>query len=260
MKKKIGIVLGISVLAVVAQADVLLTDNFNGSIDSAWSISYQGEADGENTTATAVGAESAFTLGANPTGTSLRMYDESALGEVNLRYTMPSGAIGDGQTMVVTFDFMSPNSNPATLANMQVQSGTSKASNTSFFQNKSGADSNEFLNHDGSSNATLLNSVKEDTWYRFVGAYSPNGTDDDSLVLTVTEFDGSTVLDMTTTIQNNKDSYNSLLFNWNVPATSSGSEFYIDNVMIESIPEPATLGMVAVFGAGILVIRRRFMM
>lgn len=39
-------------------------------------------------------------------------------------------------------------------------------------------------------------------------------------------------------------------------ATTTG----IDNVNLSVIPEPATLGMVAVFGGGILFIRRRFMM
>ncbi|MDZ8117544.1 PEP-CTERM sorting domain-containing protein [Pontiella agarivorans] len=35
---------------------------------------------------------------------------------------------------------------------------------------------------------------------------------------------------------------------------------YMDNIQLEVIPEPATLGLVAAFGGGIILIRRRFMM
>ncbi|QBG46867.1 PEP-CTERM sorting domain-containing protein [Verrucomicrobia bacterium S94] len=35
---------------------------------------------------------------------------------------------------------------------------------------------------------------------------------------------------------------------------------YMDNIRLEVVPEPATLGLVAAFGGGIILIRRRFMM
>ena len=37
------------------------------------------------------------------------------------------------------------------------------------------------------------------------------------------------------------------------------STAYIDDVTVSAIPEPATLGMVAAFGGGILFIRRKLM-
>lgn len=40
---------------------------------------------------------------------------------------------------------------------------------------------------------------------------------------------------------------------------SSGQNTYLDNVGISAVPEPATLGLVALFGGGLLFIRRRFM-
>lgn len=42
-------------------------------------------------------------------------------------------------------------------------------------------------------------------------------------------------------------------------APAAGTFVYLDNIKFEAIPEPATLGMVAVFGSGLLFIRRRFM-
>ncbi|MDZ8117483.1 PEP-CTERM sorting domain-containing protein [Pontiella agarivorans] len=241
--------------AVVAHGS-LLTDNFDSGLDAAWTISYQGTSDAD-TYAVASGAESAFTAASNPTGKSLLMYDASTNGEVNLRFTMDSGSVGAGETLKVQFDFMSPNSSPATLANMQVQSGTGKASNTSFFQNKSGTDSNQFLNHDGNSNVTLSNTMKEDTWYRFIGEYSANGADPDTYKITLTEYGGATQI-WDTTPQNDKASVNSVLFHWNIPEGSKGKEYYLDNVDIAVIPEPATLGLIALFGGGMLVVRRCF--
>ncbi|QBG46844.1 PEP-CTERM sorting domain-containing protein [Verrucomicrobia bacterium S94] len=241
--------------AVVAHGS-LLTDNFDSGMDAAWVISYQGTADAD-TYAAATGTESAFTAASNPTGKSLLMYDESDVGEVNLRFTMDSGSVGDGEALRVQFDFMSPSANAATLANMQIQSDTGKGSNTSFFQNKTGTDSNQFLNHDGSSNVMLSDTIKEDTWYRFTGEYAPNGADPDTYKITLTEYGGETQV-WETTPQTDKGSVNSVLFHWNIPETSKGSEYYLDNVDIAVIPEPATLGLIALFGGSILVVRRRF--
>jgi len=45
-----------------------------------------------------------------------------------------------------------------------------------------------------------------------------------------------------------------------VGANSYSPTAWIDNVSVNTIPEPATLGMVALFGGGIVFIRRRLMM
>lgn len=42
-------------------------------------------------------------------------------------------------------------------------------------------------------------------------------------------------------------------------ASSTGGDQLIDSVSITAIPEPATLGLVAAFGGGIMFIRRRLM-
>lgn len=36
-------------------------------------------------------------------------------------------------------------------------------------------------------------------------------------------------------------------------------DYYIDNIKLEAVPEPATLGMVGLFGAAVMFVRRRFM-
>jgi hypothetical protein len=41
---------------------------------------------------------------------------------------------------------------------------------------------------------------------------------------------------------------------------SSSAGGYLDNLTIQAIPEPASLGLIAMVGGGLLVIRRRFMM
>lgn len=40
----------------------------------------------------------------------------------------------------------------------------------------------------------------------------------------------------------------------------TGDQTVFDNLVVEAIPEPATLGLISAFGGGILIIRRRFMM
>ena len=37
-----------------------------------------------------------------------------------------------------------------------------------------------------------------------------------------------------------------------------GDGVFIDNIVFQSIPEPATLGLVGLFGAGLLFARRKF--
>lgn len=42
-------------------------------------------------------------------------------------------------------------------------------------------------------------------------------------------------------------------------AGSAGHHLWLDNIGVSAVPEPATLGLVAVFGGAVLFIRRRFM-
>lgn len=43
------------------------------------------------------------------------------------------------------------------------------------------------------------------------------------------------------------------------PDQAAGTTMYLDNVQLDVIPEPATMGLLAVFGGGLLFIRNRFM-
>ena len=67
----------------------------------------------------------------------------------------------------------------------------------------------------------------------------------------------------------NDDTWHQYTLEYTATATDAGKavgvsffgyyETYIDDVQLSVIPEPATLGLVAVLGGGILVIRRKFM-
>jgi len=47
--------------------------------------------------------------------------------------------------------------------------------------------------------------------------------------------------------------------NWGTaPEYPAGTAMYLDNIKFEAIPEPATIGMIGLFGGAILFIRRRF--
>ncbi|MDF7824184.1 PEP-CTERM sorting domain-containing protein [Pontiellaceae bacterium B12227] len=60
------------------------------------------------------------------------------------------------------------------------------------------------------------------------------------------------------------DALANILFVSNTQSTSGEAgtppRYYLDNISVTVIPEPATLGLIGAFGGGILFIRRRFMM
>ncbi|MDF7808051.1 hypothetical protein P4E94_11425 [Pontiellaceae bacterium B12219] len=60
---------------------------------------------------------------------------------------------------------------------------------------------------------------------------------------------------------NGTDQYIGLVFaNSNDPSTGTGNTVVLDNLTVNTIPEPATMGLIAAFGGGLLFIRRLFLM
>ncbi|WP_372795816.1 PEP-CTERM sorting domain-containing protein [Pontiella sp.] len=71
--------------------------------------------------------------------------------------------------------------------------------------------------------------------------------------------DGTTFGQTTTLPTWDGGTYSELAYVKVTGETAAAGGFF-DNLTIEAIPEPATLGMVAVFGGAVLFVRRRFMM
>lgn len=98
------------------------------------------------------------------------------------------------------------------------------------------------------------------------GSFTLNDTLKHTLVMEVTKtsdtlVDLSVTLDGTTTLTGQDTSNLKTLFNEvGLVSTNRDLDFMVDNLQVEVIPEPATLGIVTAAGIGIIAIRRRFMM
>lgn len=196
------------------QSTELLNDDFNGSISNAWAIT----GTDSGATATADGNESAFTVSGNPNGTSLRLDDNSTASEVELRFTMPSGAITEGESLTLQFDFYSVDS---VLPQFQVQDGTNKAGRVSMhsdFQHREGATWN------------TLSTTSDGQWYRIVYTYH-NGVSD-TADISLTPFGGNAMAWTNLPVETSRFSVNSVKFEFNIPDSLNGREYWIDNVIV----------------------------
>jgi len=209
-----------SAQATFAQATTeLLNDTFDGTISNSWTIV---GADSQST-ATADGAESAFTAASNPGGSSLRLDDNSSTGEVNIRFTMPNGAVTEEESMTVEFDFYSVDS---TLPIVQIEDGTADAGRLTLHST--------FRHRNGGAWQDLDN-TSHGQWYRVVYTYHNDAVD--SADISLTPFGGTTSTWNNLNVERSKDSINSVLFAFNIPSSRVAREFWIDNVTISKTGE-----------------------
>ena len=214
--------MALAFLGGTAHGGVLLSDAFDGSISTDWTI----EGADANSTATADGAESAFSAGSG----SLRLDDNSSTAEVNLRYTMPSGqSIDEGESLTIEFDWYSVD---ASLPILQIQDGTANAGRVSLL--------GDFRHREGAA-WTSLDTTVDGTWYRL--SYTYHNDASDTADISLTPFGGSTTTWTGRPVENNKASINSILFAFNVNNTTLAKEWMIDNVTITESGSGSGSGM-----------------
>lgn len=199
-----------------AQTAELLNDTFDGTISNAWTIT----GTDAQATATSDGGESDFTVDSNPGGASLRLDDNSTAGEPHVRFTMPNGSVLEGESLTVQFDFYSVD---AVLPMVQIQDGTSQAGRLSLHSN---------FQHRNGNTWQDLSTTADGNWYRIVYTYKNNAVD--TADISLTPFGGSTSTWTDLNVQTNKDSINSVRFEFNVPNTNTAREYWIDNVTISA--------------------------
>lgn len=201
--------------AAQGQTVELLNDDFNGSISNAWIIT----GTDSQSTVTADGNESAFTAASNPNGTSLRLDDNSSTSEPNLRFTMPSGFITAGESITLQFDFYSVD---AVLPQIQIQDGTSSKAGRLALHG-------DFRHRQGSTWNTLT-TTNDGQWYRIIYTYNNEATD--TADVSLTPFGGSTTTWTDLPVETDRNTVNSVKFEFNIPDANNGREYWIDNVTI----------------------------
>ncbi len=197
-----------------AQTVELLSDNFDAGISNTWTI----RGTDAQSTATADGNESAFTDTGNPDGKSLRVDDNSATGEAQLEFSMPGSAVNAGESLTIEFDFYSVDS---VLPIIQVQDGGSKAGRLGLHPN---------FSHRNGNTWQQLETTDDGRWYRIV--YTYKNDEEDSADISLTPFGGSTSTWTDLNVEFDRQSVDTVLIAFNVPDSSFGREFWIDNVTI----------------------------
>jgi hypothetical protein len=83
-------------------------------------------------------------------------------------------------------------------------------------------------------------SINSGTWYRF---YLSINLESSTFDLTIEDENGTSVSATSLAFENSVTDVNTLVYNYNVGIASTGGEYYIDNVLVQTIPEPATLSL-----------------
>ncbi len=237
---------GLLLAGQVQAAQILVSSNFNGST-SGWTLS----SNSTNGTIGDTGTESTFTN--DVSGNSIDLKDTSTTGNPYLQSSTLSFNPGEaGNPLQISFD-----------VNLRAHSG---AENCTMFLN--GPISNTqaiILNVDDymrevsyTDSAGLVKTptvLTIDKWYHFTITATPAGATPASWNMSI--FDGtSTVTYSGLSYKNAVPSYNNVNFGFNNQQANTGAEYLIDNVQVQTIPEPASLALVAV-GLGLMLWRRR---
>ncbi|MBC2603442.1 hypothetical protein [Puniceicoccus vermicola] len=83
-------------------------------------------------------------------------------------------------------------------------------------------------------------SLSANNWYRFTQSIDIGSS---TFSLTVEEFGGTTVTTPDLSFENSISNPTEAVFNYNAPISSTGGEYFIDNVFIETIPEPGSASL-----------------
>lgn len=97
-------------------------------------------------------------------------------------------------------------------------------------------------------------------WQKFTGTYTETGVNTYDLTWSITNLETSASINGVQAVATTSAEAVGLLFLLVDPSNGDDYLGYVDNVSVDAIPEPATLGLVGLLGGGLLFIRRRLML
>lgn len=196
-------------------------------------------------------AQSAFGPLGDDQGVRIQNTNSSATPRLERNFTIP--VADENLSLSVQFDYKFDNNtgNPS----LVLFDDTTVGININF--NRAGA-SNQLSILEGSTWNDTGVVLSADTWYRFTLTIdSPSQTAVDSFSLTYQPFGDSIVSLGTFGFQNNVMDLDSIRFSYGTNTSSTGGDYSIDNVLIQSIPEPTSALLLGLGVMGLAMLRLR---
>lgn len=208
------------------QADVVMTQAFNENADGVLLESNGGNAD-------CSGPESGFS--AAPKGASIRLSDTSREGNPAAMATVPLNY--PELPLKISFDCRLERLNAENVA-FELRGFSEKGLLLTMWS----WDGSGISYHDGSKHQTLREvPLDKQVWYHFEMIVPPVGSLEKSFSFTVADPSGSVVLQCSDLeFRNEIFSYESVKWFYNNGVKARGSEFYIDNVLIQTASVPSS--------------------
>ena len=196
------------------------------------------------------GSQSAFGPGGDVQGARILDNSGSSIPSLERSFTLSPGE--QSQSLVIGFDYMytSATGNPQ----FAVLDGSTSGIRM-MLTNPSGFVS---IREGSSFNQTSI-SLDTNTWYRFTLTIYALDSVSDSYDLSVETYGGSTTTVTGLSFENQVSDLTSLRFNYNTAASVSGGDYSIDNVYVQSIPEPSSVsfGLLALVATAFFWRRKR---
>ena len=228
-------------------AQILLNSNFNGST-TGWTLTNGGG------TVADTGTESTFTNA--PSGASVDIKDTTTTTTANKpTITAYYAALNSGETnnpVQISFDVNLINRGAGENCSLIVSSSTGVRE---IILNISDGATGK-VSYVGSSAVQLGTTLNLSKWYHFTLTAPPAVTSPTSWDLSIS--DGTTTDTYKgLTFRNPVTNYNGQQFTMNNGAVTLPAEFQVDNVLVQTVPEPTSMAAMAAAGMGLLCVRRR---